>query len=370
MRSPFAMTALALVAGATAIAQQPATPGPRSFTPRRRRAANPAQKPGAPAPDATKTVYQDGAVIAPPPVVDENAPGPALPPEPIEPFLLTKQNGPYMVLAATFRTPNATKYAQALAMELRKEHGLAAYVFFLKIHPGLSNIRGIPPTAHPAENTGHLAAPERYRKYDEAAVLVGDCKTMADSQILLRQIKHIRPKCLDAVPGVFGPRKPNLGKALLTINPLTPAQYMYPGRPVPANSNGQVTNNGQAVDPSLIAASFEQMKKPDPYVQGMNVGPHSIYRCPGSYTMPVATFTGRSTYNTNDPRYDSVKFLKTGPFAAAPYEECRGARERVVEVRSVEEGWLERVYLPRPSIEPSHDRLVQRPERSQGQKAV
>jgi hypothetical protein len=311
MRLSFAVTALALVAGTTAIAQQPAAPSARPFAPTPP-SANTAQKPNSA--DGKIPVYQDGAVIAPPPTED-NAPGITLPPEPIEPFLLSKQNGPCMVLVQTFRTPNATKYAQALAMELRREHGLAAYVFYLKIHPGTSNIYGIPPTSHPADRTGHLAAPELYRKYDEAAVLVGDCKTMADAKALCHQVKKIKPKCLDAAPSIFGFRKPSLSHATLTFNPLAGAQNMYPGRPVQAKANGE------AFDPSLLAASFESMKKPDPVVQKLNTGSHSIYKCPGAYTMPVATFTGRATYDTNDARFDDVKFLKKSPLAQA-YEDA------------------------------------------------
>ena len=42
----------------------------------------------------------------------------AIPAEPIEPYLLTKDVGPFMVMARTFRGPEAQGYALALAKEL------------------------------------------------------------------------------------------------------------------------------------------------------------------------------------------------------------------------------------------------------------
>ena len=47
---------------------------------------------------------------------------------PIEPFLLNKDHGPFMVMARTFRGPEAEKFALALALELRNVHGLPAYI--------------------------------------------------------------------------------------------------------------------------------------------------------------------------------------------------------------------------------------------------
>ena len=44
-------------------------------------------------------------------------------------------------------SPQAARYAQALCIELRTKHGLPAYVFSLRIQPGHSNIRNVPPTA-------------------------------------------------------------------------------------------------------------------------------------------------------------------------------------------------------------------------------
>ena len=54
-----------------------------------------------------------------PTIPDQNAaPGFALPSDPIEPYLLTRNAGPFMVLAKTFRGPEAERWALALVLVL------------------------------------------------------------------------------------------------------------------------------------------------------------------------------------------------------------------------------------------------------------
>jgi hypothetical protein len=116
-----------------------------------------------------------------------------LPDPPIEPFLLTKEIGPFMILAYTFRSPTAAKEAQALVMELDAD-GYPAYIFAIKPNPG-----GV----------------------KDAAVLIG-CQTEADARKLLAKVKRLRPRSIELAPGgVQG--KGGLSKAMLTINPLRPA---------------------------------------------------------------------------------------------------------------------------------------------------
>ncbi|HEU5117074.1 MAG TPA: hypothetical protein VFT74_10450, partial [Isosphaeraceae bacterium] len=101
--------------------------------------------------------------------------------------------------------------------------------------------------------------------------------------------------------------------AMVTVNPLIPAQHLYPG-------NGHATPTlkpGQAVDPSVIITKFEQAHKSDPLVVRMNKGPHSIYNCPGPYTLQVAQYRGRVTRDVNDPNFSKKSFLQQSPLATA-----------------------------------------------------
>jgi hypothetical protein len=106
---------------------------------------------------------------------------------------LTKENGPFMVLARVFRGVDAEKQAKALATELRQEHKLAAYL--LRTNPN-----GVV-------------------RYEELAVLVGDAKTLNESETILEQVKAINPRCLADRPFVW---QRGLATARRTTNPLRP----------------------------------------------------------------------------------------------------------------------------------------------------
>lgn len=221
----------------------------------------------------------------PTPVEELKAPSIELPDEPIEPWLLTKENGPFMVLAKTFRGPESEKMALALAKELKGKYNLPAYILRSKDFPGKSNIQGIPPTADPLVTQANVSVPEKYRTYDEAAVLVGNLKTLKDQEVLLHQVKKIKPDCLNGMPHLFKWRE-GLSMAIRTTNPYVAAQNLYP-------------------------------HKHDKLIVQMNQGSHSIAHCPGRYSLQVAEFTGRSTFNEKDERFLGIVNLKKSPLATA-----------------------------------------------------
>src|SRR5258706_13780286 len=95
----------------------------------------------------------------------------ALPQEPIEPYLLTRDAGPFMVMAKTFRGPDAERWALALVLELQIEHHLPAYILRTRDFPMRSNIRNVPPTAIPEIRKPFVLEPEKSRTHDEAVVL-------------------------------------------------------------------------------------------------------------------------------------------------------------------------------------------------------
>jgi hypothetical protein len=225
------------------------------------------------------------ALPEPTPAEELKPPTIELPNEPIEPWLLTKEAGPFMVLAKTFRGPDSEKMALALAKELRGKYNLPAYILRSKDFPGKSNIRGIPPTADPSVVQANVGVPEKYRTYDEAAVLVGNLKTLKDQEVLLHQVKKIKPDCLNGMPHLFKWRE-GLGTAIRTTNPFVAGQYLYP-------------------------------HKHDQLIVQMNQSSRSIAHCPGKYSLQVAEFTGRSTFNEKDERFLGIASLKKSPLATA-----------------------------------------------------
>ncbi len=172
-----------------------------------------------------------------------------------------------MVLAKVFRGPDSERMALALCKELRHDYQLPAYILRSKEWPMKSNIRGVPVQAPSMTTRAAIKQPEKIRTLDEAAVLVGDEKTLQATELLLHKVKKIHPKCLDGMPKLFAWRD-GLSHALRTTNPYVPAQWLYP-------------------------------RAPDRLVVSMNKGLRSIAHCPGQFTLQVAQFTGRSAYDLN-----------------------------------------------------------------------
>lgn len=244
-------------------------------------------------------VYRAGEELPAPAMIDPNSvPAVSLPTEPIEPYLLCKDNGPFMVLAHTFRGPDAAKYAQMLTMELRQVYQLPAYVYYLKMKPGQSNIRGVQPTAEEPIRSGVIEGKARLRMYDEAAVLVGDCATTDEAQKLWRDIKKIRPTSLEKLPNPYVWRV-GLKSSMITTNPYQPAQRLYAGAPL---------HSGDTFDPMNIKLKPPPM---DPLIRRMNKGPRSLFNCPGAYSLVVAEFVGRSQLNPDSEEVKRTSFLKS-----------------------------------------------------------
>ncbi|AMV39784.1 hypothetical protein [Planctomyces sp. SH-PL62] len=225
------------------------------------------------------------AGFEPTPVDQLKAPTMDLPDDPVEPYLLTKNNGPFMVLAKTFQGPDSQKLALALVKELRNEYNLPAYILRNKDRPGGSNIRGVPPQADPHVVQANTNVPEKVRTYDQAAVLVGDEKTEKAASALLHKVKKIDPRCLQNVSTIFHWRK-GLSNAIRTTNPYVAAQDLYPA-------------------------------KKDRLIVQMNSGEESIAYCPGRYTLQVAEFAGRSTLNEKDPTFQGNWNLLKSPLRTA-----------------------------------------------------
>jgi hypothetical protein len=236
---------------------------------------------------ADRTVPRGANVPEPTPAEDLKPATIDLPDEPIEPYLLTKQAGPFMVLARVFRGPDAERFAIALTKELRNDYGLPAYIFRKKEFPGGSMIRGTPPQAPSETMKPDVKLPEKIRTVDEAAVLVGNEKTWAAQEKLWRDVKKIQPKCLEHIPCPF-PWRRGLATAIRTTNPYVPAQNLYP-------------------------------RTLDKLVMQMNTGLRSIVNCPGQYSLQVAEFSGRRTYDFNPtaPPAHNILDLKNSPLRTA-----------------------------------------------------
>jgi hypothetical protein len=291
MKTTIAALALggALVASA-AWAQAP-NARPNSATPFPQPSTSASNAPAASGSSSDAKVFPATSVLpAPSAVEDVKPPEMELPNEPIEPYLLTKENGPFMVMAKTFRGPDSERMALALCKELRDGFGLPAYILRTKDFPMRSHMRGTPPTAPSATMAAITRWPEKVRTFDEAAVLVGNEKTLAGSEALLHKVKKLHPKCLDRMHSWIPWREGGgLSRAIRTTNPYVPAQYLYP-------------------------------KTADRLVLQINSGLRSIANCPGHFSLQVAQFSGRTTFDLNPGRGGSslmLASLRTSPLQTA-----------------------------------------------------
>jgi len=234
-----------------------------------------------------KVFSANAALPEPTPISELKPPTIDLPKEPVEPYLLTKDIGPFMVLARVFRGPDAERMALALVKELRGEFQLPAFILRTKDYPGKSMIRGVPPTARSEVKMADIGMPEKIRTFDEAAVLVGNEKTLADSEKLLHRVRKLNPKCLEGMPKMYFWRT-GLAYAIRTTNPYAPAQTLY-------------------------------QKTRDKLVVQMNGGLRSIVNCPGRYSLQVAEFTGRSAYQFGGQELvaDPLPNVRTSPLRTA-----------------------------------------------------
>jgi hypothetical protein len=211
-------------------------------------------------------------------------------------FVLTQENGPWLIIAATFSGPGSEDQARALAQELRDQHQMPAYVHEMSFKLG---------DDQPGRGLDNYGAPvrHRYRRGDqvrELAVLVGNFTSIDDptAQKALDQIKLLQPTALnveadkttqtmarvrqaeDAMLEKLGKSRKRgpMSQAFLTRNPLLPREYFVP-------------------------------KGVDPFVAKMNSGvEHSLLECPGRQTIKVATFRGKSILQTSGQEETSKSF--------------------------------------------------------------
>ncbi|MGE0534904.1 MAG: hypothetical protein AB7O68_08005 [Pirellulales bacterium] len=217
--------------------------------------------------------------------------------DPDKKYELTERNGPWTILAVTFSGEEADKQANELVFELRKKYKLSAYTHkmsfdFTDVEGRTVNRYGVPTKMRY----------QRGKVIEEIAVLVGDYPAVDDAaaQRDLRQLWFLKPDCLEiradrkvsrplaamrhaqrqVKSGFLGDGlylqnvkqdRGAMGNAFVTTNPLLPREYFVP----------------QGVDP-LVA----ELNAPAKY---------SLLKCPGKYSVRVATFNGGAVIDQRRP---------------------------------------------------------------------
>ncbi len=199
-------------------------------------------------------------------------------------YTLAERNGPWLIMAMSFNGEGGETEARDLVAELRSKYNLPAFYYAMTFK--LEDER-------PGRGIDNYGAPikRRYQRGSqvlEHAVLVGEFQHIDDveAQSLLERIKTLEPESLKvesgeptaqslvAVRQLQRSVQQKLGKqlnrgpmahAFLTRNPMLPKEYFAP----------------VGVEPEVAKwnKDFE----------------HSLLKCPGKYTIKVATFSGKTS---------------------------------------------------------------------------
>ncbi|HZZ26813.1 MAG TPA: hypothetical protein VFE46_02300 [Pirellulales bacterium] len=184
-------------------------------------------------------------------------------------YPIAQANGPWMILAYTFRGDKSSEQAQQLVYELRSKNRLPAYSYertfdFTKPERGLGfNPDGTPKMMH-YQQGGVIK---------ETAVLVGNFDTVDDpaAQSMLKKIKKLQPASIhpdQMFPAGDGPQSGDSSKtapmrlAMVVTNPLLPKEYF----------------SGKGVDKLVLDMNKDV--------------PNCLLDCPGRFSICIATFTG------------------------------------------------------------------------------
>jgi hypothetical protein len=197
-------------------------------------------------------------------------------------YPLAENDGPWLVLATTFRGQTAREDARGLVHELRSRNKLRAYTHEKAFdYRGEQRGMGLNPDGTPKRMRYAQAA-----EVLEVAVLVGDFASFEDprGQKALQAVKQLRPETLGGAGAKSrlvadflqanqqharaAAAKPPMHAAMLIPNPLLPADYFA----------------RQEVDEFVLAMNADVA--------------HSLLDCSGRYTVRVATFTGAGTFDT------------------------------------------------------------------------
>ncbi len=196
---------------------------------------------------------------------------------------LAEKDGPWLILATTFRGETARDDARRLVQELRSKHRLRAYTHEKAFdYTGEQQGVGLNPDGTPKRMRYANAA-----KVVEVAVLVGDFATFEDprGQKALREIKELRPEALGGAAA-----KSRMVADFLRAN----SQH--------AKTNSRPPMHAALLIPNpLLPDDYFARQEVDEFVLAMNAEvDHGLLDCPGRYTVRVATFTGAGSFATGE----------------------------------------------------------------------
>lgn len=214
--------------------------------------------------------------------------------DPEKEYELTDSHGPWMIMCTSFtgvisdpksgKVTSAEEQAHDLVLELRQKFKLQAFVYRKHFDMGQPEI-GLGMNKYGGQK---IMRHNNAYKRDEIAVLVGNFHSVDQPEIekALEQIKTMQPETLN-------PKKTG-EKSLQTWGTLRNF-YRETGEMLKKKKKGPMGNAFITRNP-LLPEEYFTAKGLDPFVVELNQGvKYSLLKCPGKYTVKVASFRGVET---------------------------------------------------------------------------
>lgn len=198
---------------------------------------------------------------------------------------VTKDDGPWLIMATSFPGEEGLALAQTLVKELQADFRLRAYTH-------IKYQEATPPSGR-RRTLGQDMRP----KISEVAVLIGDFEAVDDPQAqkVLKRVKYdVRPKCLSLDGQASG---------VATNNPFTAMRSAIKDSLTEENKKRQKGPLGHAfiIPNPLLPREFFAPQGVDKFVESMNRDvKYSLLDNPGKYTVKVATFRGAGYFTEKE----------------------------------------------------------------------
>jgi hypothetical protein len=216
--------------------------------------------------------------------------------DPDKEYALTEHNGPFLIMACSFSGEGAEKQAKDLVIELRKRYKLPAFTYRKTFELAKAQGRGFDSYGEPVRMKYHAGD-----RFDEVAVLVGEYPAVddAEAQKTLKKIKYSKPKCLELTNG---------DSTNQTLAGWREIQHNLQEAIGSKKKEKGPMGHAMIVPNDLLPPDFFLHKGLDPFLVDLNKDlEYSLLKCPGKYTVQVATFKGQVII-----KQDEIEAIKSG----------------------------------------------------------
>ncbi len=198
-------------------------------------------------------------------------------------YVLSEEDGPWMILASTLVGEGSQERAQKLALEIRADLGLPAFIYNERF-----DFTG---TVAFDQQTARKARYANRYQYDAYAVLVGEYDSIDHPNVErdLARIKLATPRVL-ADPNEMA-AETNSRNPVTTVKAIaTRLKKNRDDKPKGTMAGAFVTRN------PMLPEEYFEAPVVDSFVHQLNEGlDHSLLQCDGKFTVVVKTFQGVAT---------------------------------------------------------------------------